>query len=89
MPKTWRIIDLINWAESYYKEKGFENPKAEIEWLLRALLNCNRMDIYLRFEEPLSQTQLATLRAWVKRRLEKNLSNILPVHVIFMAGNFW
>jgi release factor glutamine methyltransferase len=29
------------------------------------------MDVYLRFEEPLSQTQLATLRAWVKRRLEK------------------
>jgi release factor glutamine methyltransferase len=71
MPKIWRIIDLINWAESYFKEKGFENPKAEIEWLLRALLNCNRMDVYLRFEEPLSQTQLATLRAWVKRRLKK------------------
>ena len=71
MPKIWRIIDLINWAESYFKEKGFENPRAEIEWLLRALLNCDRMDVYLRFEEPLSQTQLATLRAWVKRRVEK------------------
>ena len=71
MPKIWRIIDLINWAESYFKEKGFENPRSEIEWLLRALLNCNRMDVYLRFEEPLSQTQLSTLRDWVKRRVEK------------------
>jgi len=71
MPKIWRIIDLINWAESYFKEKGFENPRSEIEWLLRALLNCNRMDVYLRFEEPLSQTQLAKLRDWVKRRVEK------------------
>tara|TARA_B100001250_G_scaffold285808_1_gene247861 strand:- start:4735 stop:5589 length:855 start_codon:yes stop_codon:yes gene_type:complete len=71
MPKIWRIIDLINWAESYFKEKGFENPRFEIEWLLRSLLNCNRMDVYLRFEEPLSQTQLSTLRDWVKRRVEK------------------
>ena len=71
MPKIWRIIDLINWAESYFKEKGFENPRSEIEWLLRSLLNCNRMDVYLRFEEHLSQTQLSTLRDWVKRRVEK------------------
>ena len=71
MPKTWRVIDLINWAESYFKEKGFENPRSEIEWLLRALLGCSRMDVYLRFEEPLSKTQLGTLRAWVKRRLER------------------
>jgi len=71
MPKTWRIIDLINWAESYFKEKGFENPRSEIEWLLRALLGSSRMDVYLRFEEPLSKTQLGTLRAWVKRRLER------------------
>ena len=71
MPKTWRVIDLINWAESYFKEKGFENPRSEIEWLLRAVLKCNRIDVYLRFEEPLSQSQLATLRSWVKRRLER------------------
>ena len=71
MPKTWRVIDLINWAESYFKEKGFENPRSEIEWLLRAVLKCNRMDVYLRFEEPLSQSQLATLRSWVKRRLDR------------------
>ena len=71
MPEIWRIIDLINWAESYFKEKGFENPRTEIEWLLRAVLKCSRMDVYLRFEEPLSKTQLATLRAWVKRRLER------------------
>ncbi len=69
--KTWRTIDLINWAESYFKEKGFENPRSEIEWLLRSVLDCSRMDVYLRFEEPLSKTQLATLRAMVKRRLER------------------
>jgi release factor glutamine methyltransferase len=70
MPSTWRVIDLIHWAESYLKEKKFDNPRAEIEWLLCALLDCNRLNVYLRFEEPLSQSQLTTLRSWVKRRLK-------------------
>ena len=71
MLSTWRVIDLIHWAESYLREKKFENPRLEIEWLLCALLDCNRLNVYLRFEEPLSQTQLTTLRSWVKRRLTK------------------
>ncbi len=70
MPSTWRIIDLIHWAETYLKEKEFDNPRAEIEWLLCALLDCNRLNVYLRFEEPLSQSQLTILRNWVKRRLQ-------------------
>lgn len=69
MPSTWRVIDLIHWAETYLKEKEFDNPRAEIEWLLCALLDCDRLNVYLRFEEPLSQSQLTILRSWVKRRL--------------------
>ncbi len=84
MPKVWRIIDLINWAESYFKEKGFENPRGEIEWLLRAVLDCSRMDVYLRFEEPLSHPQLETLRSYVKRRLEKE-----PLQYITGSCNFY
>ena len=65
-----RVIDLIKWAETYFSGKGFDHPRAEIEWFLQELLNCNRMDIYLRFEEILSLSQLSTLRSWIKRRLE-------------------
>jgi len=32
-------------------------------------LDCDRLNVYLRFEEPLSQSQLTILRSWVKRRL--------------------
>ena len=68
--KAWLVIDIINWAESYFKEKGLENPRGEIEWLLRAVLNCSRMEVYLRFEEPLSSEQLSILRSFIKRRLK-------------------
>ena len=71
MPKIWRIIDIVEWAEIYFKEKDFDNPRLEIEWLLCALLDCNRIDIYLRFEEPLSKQQLKKLKTWISRRIKK------------------
>ena len=68
MPKVWRIVDLIQWSESYFREKSHQNPRLEIEWMLCSLLNCERLDLYMRFDEPLSGSQLSTLRGWVKRR---------------------
>jgi len=72
MSKIWRIIDIINWAEKYFAQNQFPNPKLEIEWLLRSLLKCNKLDIYLRFEEPLDSRQLSVLRSWIKRRVKNN-----------------
>ena len=86
MSKIWRIIDIIKWAEKYFSKNQFTNPKLEIEWLLRSLLKCNKLDIYLRFEEPLDTNQLTVLRKWIKRRIKiKNPFNILQDLVNFMA----
>jgi len=68
VPKVWRIVDLIQWSESYFRGKSHQNPRLEIEWMLCSLLNCERLDLYMRFDEPLSGSQLSTLRGWVKRR---------------------
>ena len=48
MPSTWRVIDLIHWAESYLKEKKFDNIKVlkkQIEkdiFLAKKILNKNK-----------------------------------------------
>ena len=70
-----------------FSKNQFINPKLEIE-LLRSLLKCNKLDIYLRFEEPLDTNQLAVLRKWIKRRIKKikNPFNILQDLVNFMAS---
>ena len=72
MSKVWRIIDIIKWAEKYFSQNRFANPKLEIEWLLRSLLKCSKLDIYLRFEEPLDIKQLSVLKGWINRRIKKN-----------------
>ena len=67
--QIWRVIDILNWGEDYFKSKGFENPKQEIEWLLCDLLNYKRIDLYVQFEQPIHRPQLKQLREWIKRRI--------------------
>ena len=84
MSKVWRIIDIIKWAEEYFSEKEFDSPRREIEWLLCSLLKCKRIDIYIRFEEPLTKLQLKILKEWIKRRL-----NYEPLQYITNNSSFY
>ena len=84
MLKKWLIIDIIKWAESYFNEKGFDNPKAEIEWLLCSLLGYSRLDLYLKFDDQLTKQQLDILRSWVRRRLKNE-----PLQYITQSCNFY
>jgi release factor glutamine methyltransferase len=62
---------MLEWATSYFEEKGISNPRLSIEWLLSDLLGIKRLDLYLQFDRPLTQEQLANLRQWVVRRAKK------------------
>ena len=67
--KSWRIIDLINWGQEHFNDKGISNARREIEWFLCEIINCERIDLYIRFEEPLNQSELDQFRYMIKRRL--------------------
>ena len=67
--KSWSIIDLINWGTDHFTEKGIENARKEIEWLLCNVLNFERIDLYLKFENLLKASELEQLRSMVKRRV--------------------
>lgn len=71
MPKSWTLIDIIKWGEQFFKDRGFDNPRAEIEWLLCSLLETTRLDIYLKYDMPVSNEKLRILRSWIKRREKK------------------
>lgn len=81
--KIWRVIDLLNWGEQYFTDNSFDNPRKEIEILLQYILDCSRVDLYLRFEEQFSKTQLVKLRGWVQRRKNRE-----PVQYITGKAGF-
>ncbi|MCD8483373.1 MAG: peptide chain release factor N(5)-glutamine methyltransferase [Verrucomicrobia bacterium] len=48
-----------------------EKPRLEAELLLADTLGCKRLDLYLRHEQPLFESELAPLRAKVRRRANR------------------
>ena len=82
--KIWRLIDLINLGETYFKDKNFDNPRSEIEWLLQDLLNYKKIDLYLKFEEEISSEKLFILKSWIKRRISRE-----PLQYITGKADFY
>ena len=82
--KIWRLIDLIKWGETYFKDKNFDNPRSEIEWLLQDLLNYKKIDLYLKFEEEIDSEKLFILKSWIKRRVSRE-----PLQYITGKADFY
>lgn len=61
-------MSMLEWATDFFEEKNVQNPRLSIEWLLADVLNINRLDLYLKFDRPLSPAELEQLRPLVKRR---------------------
>jgi release factor glutamine methyltransferase len=71
MPRNgdvWTVLSMLEWGTGYFLEKGITQPRLSIEWLLAEVLNCKRLDLYLSFDRPLSDSELEHLRGLVKRR---------------------
>lgn len=66
--KEWTVLSMLEWATDYFKEKNIPDPRHSIEWLLAETLNIKRLDLYLKFDRPLSPKELGELRPMVKRR---------------------
>ncbi|MCH7859287.1 MAG: peptide chain release factor N(5)-glutamine methyltransferase [Candidatus Marinimicrobia bacterium] len=65
----WRIIDLLQWGTRYFTDKDIPNARLEVEWLLADQLAVARVDLYVRFDQPLTPSELANFKAVVQRRL--------------------
>lgn len=65
---VWTIIKILNWTKQYFADKGVENPRLDAEILLCAVLKCERIKLYLDFERPLDEQELAQYRNYVARR---------------------
>lgn len=68
--KEWTVLSMLEWGTAYFKEKGIPDPRHSIEWLLAETLRVKRLDLYLKFDRPLSQAELDTIRPLVKERAQ-------------------
>jgi release factor glutamine methyltransferase len=81
---NWTIIKLLEWTTSYFASRAIESPRAGAEILLAHVLNLKRVDLYLRYDQPLMQTELERYKAMIRRRVRRE-----PVAYITGCREFW
>ena len=82
--KAWTIRDLLRITSEYLKQKDIEAPRLSAEVLLAHLLALSRVQLYLRFDQPLNEEELSRYRALIKRRLNRE-----PMQYITGSQEFW
>jgi len=80
----WTIIKLLQWAASYLKTHDIDSPRATGEILLAHALKCERIDLYLNYDQPLVGDELQTFKTLIQRRIRRE-----PVAYILGVKEFW
>jgi release factor glutamine methyltransferase len=72
------LLEILRKTEAFFVKAGVETARIDAEWLIAHVLGCKRLDLYLRFDQPLGAEVLDPLRALVKRRARREpLQHIL------------
>ncbi len=76
--EIWTTLKILAWTKEYLLSKGVENARLEAEWLLCAATGLDRVGLYLQYDKPLNESELAAYRALVARRARREpLQHIL------------
>lgn len=80
MPETPTLGEILKKSEEFLARKAIENPKGDARRLLAHGLGIAPMQVLLQFDRPLTDPEVATLRALVVRRSQNQpLQHILGV----------
>jgi release factor glutamine methyltransferase len=70
VPEAWTTLKLIAWTQDYFARNGVDAPRLTAELLLGHALSCDRVRLYLEFDKPLGEPELARFRELVRRRAD-------------------
>jgi release factor glutamine methyltransferase len=65
---AWTLGKLIEWTRGYFEKKGLPQPRLEAEILLAHVLGLGRIDLYLKYDQPVGEAERAAYRDLVRRR---------------------
>ncbi len=80
----WTILKLLEWTTSYFNSHAIEGPRAAAEILLAHVLSLQRVDLYLRYDQPLMPAELEGFKMLIRRRVRHE-----PVAYITGCREFW
>ena len=86
--QAWTIKRLLDWTTDFFKSKELDSPRLCAEILLAEALQCQRIELYTRFNEIPEEERLSVYRDWVKRHAKKEPVAYLVGHKEFYSLKF-
>jgi len=73
-----KLLDILNKTTKWFEDKGLPEARLSAQHILAHVLQMNRMDLYVNFDRPLTDDELASARELVARRATREpLQHIL------------
>ncbi|MBS0647754.1 MAG: peptide chain release factor N(5)-glutamine methyltransferase [Verrucomicrobia bacterium] len=76
--------EILQLSTDFLQKRGVDRPRREVEELLSHVLQLPRIELYMQFDRPLIEAELAELREAVKRRAEGEPSQYIAGSVEFL-----
>ena len=77
-----------DWTTAHFKQHGSETPRLDAEILLAHARGCKRIELYTRFDEPMSEAERTTMRDLTRRRAKSEPVAYLVGHREFFSLKF-
>lgn len=78
------LVDVLKKTELYFKSRGIPSPRLDAELIIGHHLGLGRVDLYMNYDRPFTDEELAALRPSVRRRGQRE-----PVAYITGTKGFW
>jgi release factor glutamine methyltransferase len=78
------VLEAIKLSTGYLEKKQVESSRTNAEILLAEILHCKRIDLYLTFDKPLSETEVQLYRESIKKRASR-----IPLQYIVGYTDFY
>jgi len=86
--RQWSVLSLLEWTSTHLAEKKIDEARLTVELLLAHTLGLRRLDLYLQFDRPLTQKELAAFRQLYERRLAHEPVQYIIGETEFMGHPF-
>jgi release factor glutamine methyltransferase len=77
MPESWTIGKIIDWTTDYFEKSCIPDSRIDAEILLSHVLNCKRLELYVKKDQELTKNDISKFKALViERKARKPVSYI-------------
>lgn len=64
------VKEVLDKTTQFFRSKSIDSPRLDSELLISSALGLNRIDLYIKFEQPLREDEVQRCRDYVKRRAQ-------------------